>query len=606
MLNESGMFKTALRKSLLDDCKGEKLLEILIIFSTAVVKKYMVHKSSNNPVALRLATLPVLNQASQAPLIPLSIAYQSSLRSLLRQKEEAHTRCIRFSDLLDQKVEQLSDRMTLCAGKRGPPVPVADTMKVQKEVVQNWLGNTRWHQTILYGSETYSGDQLLERPFKEVWNVIIGGGTLQPNDDSVDLLGNLEKRVNQHKARLQTWKNFHRQIAQRSQKVRYNQSTINQNEDVKFRFDFSQHKDLHLDLDKNTHQMNKAPVSAILEGIINDMQRDLTSTSDSTRKHNRDRPMITSNQDFGEPIHKPTTEHRFTSGSRNGIRPTNSGNNQSIRDISHVPMSVTAVPLSRIFSPAKQFNGNHNGNAGRVPSISIQVIPESTKHLNGTTTKTVSHTDLETSPSPKVIPNHVVEEAEAMQDEADEIIASVMDIRRTPTPESRASLAERTRMSIAQANPNYQPDSHINPSKPSEEISTATTVIAAGPSVADRRASLLERTQQSMSNVAPNPRPISMMKKQRQSIAYPVNQFETPGRPRLEPMRNATPTEKLFSDEADYASVFKSRPRIKLSPAPTPNADDLPDTPMILEEEDESVDMDGDSWIRSSPLRGRG
>jgi HAUS augmin-like complex subunit 6 N-terminus len=60
MLNESGLFKTALRKSLLDDCKGDKILEVLVIFSTAVVKKTVVQKSPNNPVSLKLATMPVL------------------------------------------------------------------------------------------------------------------------------------------------------------------------------------------------------------------------------------------------------------------------------------------------------------------------------------------------------------------------------------------------------------------------------------------------------------------------------------------------------------------------------------------------------------------
>jgi hypothetical protein len=610
MLNDSGLFKTALRKSLLEDCKGEKLLEILIIFSTAVVKKFMVNKSSNNPVALRLATLPVLNQSSQASLIPLSMAYKSSLRSLLRQKEEAHTRCLRFAGVLDQKVQQLSERMTLCAGKRGPPVPVEDTMKVQKEVVQNWLGNTRWHQALLYGSETDSGDHILERPFKEVWNFIIGGGTLQPSDASVDLLGNLEERVNQHKARLQTWRDFHRHIAQRSQKIRYNQSTTMQKEDVKAWFDFNKHKDLHLNLDRDTFQTNKVPVSAILEGIISDMKRGLTSISDSNHKHIKDPPTISSNQGFERPSHKFTNDSHFVSGAQNGILPTTSGNNPRIRDISHNTMSITAVPLSRIFSPAKQFIGNHNGNTGRTSSISVHVTPESASHPNGKSTDAVSPTPLEPSPSPEPISHHIVQGVETGRDEADEIISSVIDAQQTPTEEPRMSLAERTRMSMAQANSNFQSISHPNPSKPSDEISTATTVIAAGPSVADRRASLLERTQQSMSNVAPNQQPMvrkSMsMKKQRPSINYPVNQFETPGRPRVRPIRNATPTEKLYAEDADYASVFKSRPRIKLSPVPTPNVDELPGTPVILEEENESADVDGDSWIRSSPLLGRG
>jgi hypothetical protein len=101
------------------------------------------------------------------------------------------------------------------------------------------------------------------------------------------------------------------------------------------------------------------------------------------------------------------------------------------------------------------------------------------------------------------------------------------------------------------------------------------------------------------------------VKKQRASLAakdkiFPVNQFETPGKLRPQDViderrwkdRNATPTEKLFSDEAEYASVFKSRPRIQLSPKPS-----LTGTPVVGEYDIEEEDED---WVGSSPLRGKG
>ena len=86
-----------------------------------------------------------------------------------------------------------------------------------------------------------------------------------------------------------------------------------------------------------------------------------------------------------------------------------------------------------------------------------------------------------------------------------------------------------------------------------------------------------------------------------------MNQFETPGRLRPEYLPTATPPEKLYGEEADYASVFKSRPKIKVSPVFSPIEDDLPTFPEEPEyEDDDDMDGDGDSWIRSSPLRGRG
>lgn len=83
-------------------------------------------------------------------------------------------------------------------------------------------------------------------------------------------------------------------------------------------------------------------------------------------------------------------------------------------------------------------------------------------------------------------------------------------------------------------------------------------------------------------------------KKTRQSLSYPVNQFETPRKPfplsgfseedeenygdvrasnegfAREIRRIATPTEKLFAADADPASVFRSRPKIMASPVLSP------------------------------------
>jgi hypothetical protein len=100
---------------------------------------------------------------------------------------------------------------------------------------------------------------------------------------------------------------------------------------------------------------------------------------------------------------------------------------------------------------------------------------------------------------------------------------------------------------------------------------------------------LLERTRQSMS-LLPNPAARAGLrssekrassKQTRLSQAFPVNQFETPRKVRTSgtsPLEtnaplsgSSTPRDELFSDTAAYDSVFKSRPRIALSPALSPD-----------------------------------
>jgi len=84
-------------------------------------------------------------------------------------------------------------------------------------------------------------------------------------------------------------------------------------------------------------------------------------------------------------------------------------------------------------------------------------------------------------------------------------------------------------------------------------------------------------------------------------MIYPINQFETPGEPQAVPVRNSTPTEKLFSPDADYSSVFKSRPKVALSPVISPDDSSLP-TVESSSELDDSMDS---VLNNSSPLAAR-
>lgn len=87
---------------------------------------------------------------------------------------------------------------------------------------------------------------------------------------------------------------------------------------------------------------------------------------------------------------------------------------------------------------------------------------------------------------------------------------------------------------------------------------------------------LVERTRKSMSLFPP---PSNKPARSRQSLrprharmSFPVNQFETPQKRSVKPdiSRASTPQDDLFKEEADYASVFKSRPRVAQSPVNSP------------------------------------
>ena len=129
---------------------------------------------------------------------------------------------------------------------------------------------------------------------------------------------------------------------------------------------------------------------------------------------------------------------------------------------------------------------------------------------------------------------------------------------------------------------------HPSPTSKEDDLKDIPESLENGP--LDRRASLLERTRHSIS-LAPAPAAAPQSRKSshnrsRTSI-YPINQFETPKKPGMRrstingieeeesslDKRIATPMEKLLSPDAEYDSVFKSRPKIALSPVLTPCRD---------------------------------
>lgn len=108
-----------------------------------------------------------------------------------------------------------------------------------------------------------------------------------------------------------------------------------------------------------------------------------------------------------------------------------------------------------------------------------------------------------------------------------------------------------------------------------------------------RTNTLLDRTRKSMSLLPALESPVrqAVPKKQRHSQVFPVNPFEPYHKPdSVERIGAMTPMETLFSDDAEYSSVFKSRPKVSTSPVSSPTLDSTAqgDTPFVDDTEEVS------------------
>jgi len=141
------------------------------------------------------------------------------------------------------------------------------------------------------------------------------------------------------------------------------------------------------------------------------------------------------------------------------------------------------------------------------------------------------------------------------------------------------SLTDRTRISMGLTDDGSEGD--ISPASATvEEFAlpeiTDTTSLSEHSSSRSRM-SLSDATRQSIAaSMALTSQKLRQAKDQQKPRAslYPINQFETPNakhntRQTLD-KRNVTPLKDLYAQDIDYASVFKSRPKLKTSPTQSP------------------------------------
>jgi len=96
---------------MLDECKGDKLEEVLISWSSAVLAKVLAaERNRNSSVARRLILNRKIALKDQESFLPLAVAHRASLTAVLRRKEQLRTRYSDFQHCLDQKEQDLARR----------------------------------------------------------------------------------------------------------------------------------------------------------------------------------------------------------------------------------------------------------------------------------------------------------------------------------------------------------------------------------------------------------------------------------------------------------------------------------------------------------------
>jgi hypothetical protein len=200
---------------MLDECKGERLEEVLAVFSNVVLKKVLLDGGiEHEAIAKDLAFENFSYSGERSVLSTLILAHKASLSKHLQEKNNARARYKDFSELLklnERRIARRHEQLKEVLEARGSydqisPREVGD---LQDQVQKNWSGNEEWLGTVFYGDSRVGEDGLLATRFDKVWKHVENGsiGDVE-SKGRVGLLEQLDARVKDQENRLARWQDF--------------------------------------------------------------------------------------------------------------------------------------------------------------------------------------------------------------------------------------------------------------------------------------------------------------------------------------------------------------------------------------------------------------
>ncbi|KAL5094912.1 hypothetical protein Trisim1_003519 [Trichoderma cf. simile WF8] len=522
---------TIIRKTMLDECKGERLEEVLAFFSTAVLKKVV----SGSLAASRGYITPAIELAfenkgylsEKSHLIALSMAHKASIRQLLQRKELARVRFKDFAVVMDEKEDDIISRREVLEMKEmdGGGQAVSDNARAEmrRTVHHNWSGSEAWMETLLSGDPKHGG--LLATKFDRVWRRAQKGRLDELDTNDVGLLEQLDNRVKMQRDRLRKWDAFRRNTFGEARPMPAKpRTTAAKAKGIDL--GFTAHLDLHTGRRNKSTRVplfQHAPqMSDDYAALVSDLKYDLGK-------------IATKEVDIASLVRKRTPKN-FPG--------------RSTYDLTQIDDSPLATPPSIL--PQRKPSGYDTPTRRRSPEESKPVakhktnspprLSPTTEFANGSTSP--GKNNLTPSPVKRTKPRHTL------------------------------SLAERTRLSMSRKKSLCFEDEELDPPTPITPVTTK-------PAEPDYSEDLASRTRRSMAGFEKAQQKAQMERRRslRRGKMPPRKDGSYFPRVDEEEINETTLLLEQLAEEEDVEAVFRSRPKVGQSLQPSPTREEWADIP---------------------------
>ncbi|KAL2204623.1 hypothetical protein CC79DRAFT_914547 [Sarocladium strictum] len=287
---------TILRKTMLDDCRGERLEEVLAAFSTAVLKMVVAEEESAGATpVMRLALENRGYQDDKTDLMVLTLAHRKALTKTLNDRKIMSAKYNDFQELLRVKERGITRRREevkaledVEKGQNGKTVSQDAVKEMRRTVRNNWAGNEQWMDALLYGDAKSGADSgsLFGMPFERVWRRVEQSRLDELEEGGTSLLEQLERRVRGHEERLAKWERFRDALrgagnAPERTKARVEEHVVEKNG---LEFEFGAHESLRVgkpqtDQNDSLDKSSRLGAAVRQDKFMEDLERDLEQAS---------------------------------------------------------------------------------------------------------------------------------------------------------------------------------------------------------------------------------------------------------------------------------------------------------------------------------------
>lgn len=601
---------------MLDECKGDRLEEVLAVFSSAVLKNLVAGVAEAEreypAIAQQLALENRRYSADRTELVTLSIAHRVSIANALGRKDRARRQYRDLAELLDLKERGISRRKEQVEAARqySNSYDVSDDLKLDtwRTVRNNWAGNEQWMETLLCGDVNARKNDLLTAPFDRVWRRLKSARLSELEGHGKGLLEQLDGRVRTQMERLAKWQDFRNSML--ADKATSTHTTTSRPAKPKqgIDFEFDKHESLHLgrmsprkQLAKQTPHMTPE-YAALLDGckrelaqvgakpVIN-FTKLLGAPPPPKQSGQSERPeaITGTRESLGEEPISELSELEEDGQVHLSLRQSSiqDGVPQPRRlgrlSIQLPDEMIKSADLPRALPSPPAFPPDTHSELSIPPPT--PPLPEEEEIAEDVPSRPPSLPRLEqrsvSSDSEDELPGREPPKSPT-QELADQILNDINNASpspaKRPKPRHTLSLAERTRLTMTRSSrgARYDPDDDEDdtltlkpfstPKKPAEDLTINTT----------DEDDLMSRTRRSMAGFEAARQKAQLerqrsLKKSRARARTEGSQF-----PVVEEETTQTdPDASILAEELmaveDMEAVFRSRPRIKTSPAPSPS-----------------------------------